>query len=165
MCPRSFLIICSLPFSPALPIISSLTSISFLLPFHSYFGPLFCCLALMFALRILSPSPFLSVFSSSFSSLKDVTVFRVTVTPLSSSADLSPLYDWGQCLSPWCLTSPWEAIHVHGYRVQFKHGRTHYFLCQRPAALTFYIRSIHCTLRLQAKTDNNHSIWQISPIV
>lgn len=74
---------------------------------------------------ILSPFPLLSVVSS-WSSVKDVPVFRVTVIPSVALLTFNLLYDWGQRLSPWCLTSPREAILVHGYCVQFKHASRPY---------------------------------------
>lgn len=81
----SCLIIYSSLFSPVLLIISSLTPISFLSPNRPLspftLEPYPSCLALMFALTsfFLLPLP-LFICSSSLSSLKDVPVFRVTVT-------------------------------------------------------------------------------------
>lgn len=88
-------------------------------PLHVYFGassflPLFnVCV---------HPHPFSppSIFFPSFS-VKDVPALRVAVSPLSSSADLSPLYGWGRRLSPQRLTSWRWVIHVCGCSVHSKH--------------------------------------------
>lgn len=66
--------------------------------------------------------------------------------PLSSSVDPSPLYDWGQRLSPWWLTSRWEAL-LSGHGVVYNanmHNRVIYNvrgMRRRPFTATLIFRS------------------------
>lgn len=76
----------------------------------------------------------LSYLSLSLSSPPPCPLYRMSLcsgslSSLSSQVDLWPLYDWGQCLSPWRSTSPRGATPGNGHNVQVSHKHIHKNAC------------------------------------